>query len=495
MPPTQHQSLLSRQQIPTTINPLRLVLDRSHSYSRRSFVSAPSDGMASVFNQNSFNQQGTTPGSGYQGTTLTHQLAHPQQTHNQYASPFGFTGVLSRDDLQTQQFHRPYPDFGHAPAMQPMGVAFGAWPSQTPVALMTVYPQNNQLGYHAPQGQAYGECRQSLPPTAYVNRMAAEVPRGGSNTQYLLSRPRHPHGPRHAGNIRRAQGMPRSVRNDNARNQSQHQNQVLGTVSMRAQSPDIYNRSVQVDSSGGYQTSLNDSVIAPPSFNGTILAQGHLTLVTSQSEVATGQIGTIDTQPAHSMNTAMGTVSHSSDFEDGVDVAVLNHVSGYVNATPPTSVPARTSPQVHKRKHSGQSDLSNAQKEARRDKVAERRRIAAEREAAEPPISEEELKRRRYLDAIEAKVRANEAIQEASRRQPLTSEELRIYLPAEEVQLLRAQSDDLLDLHHLSDDEFRRKYVEEKADFFIEAGAWRTQQREERDAQKKVKRQMKRIAK
>lgn len=157
---------------------------------------------------------------------------------------------------------------------------------------------------------------------------------------------------------------------------------------MPAHLTDIYNRCGHGDLSGFSGAPIDQPVTAPPSFNSTILDEGRMILIPSQNEMVTGQIGTIDTQVAQSMNTAAEPAQQSSDSEDGVDLAVLDHISSYVNTTPSTPLPARASPRGHRRKVSDQSNLSDGQKKPRVDNMAEGRRIAAKREAAEPPLSE-----------------------------------------------------------------------------------------------------------
>lgn len=296
--------------------------------------------------------------------------------------------------------------------------------------------------------------------------------------------------PQYVSGVQGAHGVPQNFGNSDPRSHFQNQNQVLGSRPVARQSPNINNPSLYGNSFGVDLASIDNSVIAPPSFNGTISNEADLTLIPVQSETVKGQARTIDAQFAKAMNTAAEPALQSPKSEDDVDTAVLNHVSSYIKTIPSTPVPARTALRGHKRKISDQSNLSSGQKKTRGDKVAERSRVATEREAAEPPMTLEEVERKRRLNEIEAKIEIDKRAETV--RTSLTMEELRIYLSDDEVANLRMQLADTEGINQWSDDEFRRKYVEQGGKFYGTASKWLEKQQNEKEARKKSKRRERR---
>lgn len=489
----------SRQPMPMTRNFSHLRPGNLYSSSTHSPSSTHLDRMDPMFNQDD-SSQGATTGMEYRGAPSTTRFARPRQMHQPYPSTYGMTQRPLSNNWQAQNFQGMSLNMENSFAMQPqptpmvnpMPSAYTTQSqsqsqSQSRFAPATMYSQNNQFVGHASstQSMAYGQQASFV---NYGNPRAAPARREGPYT---------PYDPEYSYQQMYGQqdvigsqwiGSPLQYAGHN-NTQDQNHGQWFGAQQTSPQTSIIYNQPAPVDFIGQVQIPLHDFEVVPALFDDTFADDGVQTLFEDESQAPVDLVSSIDPRHVDTMSTVAEQVDQPSQSNIDVEAAVLNQIGNHTSASPPTQVPAPTSQQSHKRKHSAESTSSSSSKKSRiekaADKAAEKERLAAERKAAEPPITAEQSERDRQLREITAK------IQKYKRGTP---EELRIYLPDDEVKSLREQFSELTDIDQWSDDDFRRKYVEQPGLFQGKVGAWKENSDREKIAQRKSNRQQRRMA-
>lgn len=354
---------------------------------------------------------------------------------------------------------------------------------QSQFAPMTIPRQTNQWEGYTPRVQSMAYNQQ----VSFVNygypRMAS-TSRGGQYTQYGSQNPyQQASGPQYAvGN----QLDCSSPQNAGYNMGGQNPRQLLEAQQMYQEPTSIYNHSVPGDFWGQCQAHTLFSEMTPTLPDVTRAGEEDLTLFTNEGQTILDGILTKDAHSGDTMTTIAEPLLQSSQESSEVEQAVLAQVGSYVNA--PTTPPflARPSQQSHKRKRSAESNLSTSSKKSRAEKAAdreaERARIAAERKAQEPPMSAEQREARRRFEEIRQKV---------DRKQPVTEEELRTFIPDGELDFIRGQFAGMETLHvdELNDDELRRTYAFQRSKFKSEHNAWEEKLNQESIARRKSNRQ------